>query len=340
MGVECCLEGGQCLSQASSCTNGKCSAVVDFEPAVTGGEEKLKNMADYSSNKYECRVLYTIPPATFELKSKPATIACGVDGIGAFAANPEAGITQITGDPEADGWFKVGLSNQLGVYAKESPSTTFEIYATSFVLTEAIVKASGGFNVGNTLASLTLGSFEVDDLLVGFGFKWVGGQTGGDGTMFPKVDPNGRGGFAPATSIALQNGVTGYTGTCGKIFNSAVPYGTRSLIATFQVSCGVPSVNPYGTFNYLKDCTPDPNCAPFATDLPVRGFGQRNDDETTSAFEFFYNENALQDAGIGAAEFENGWKFALTIQGTTKIENDGFTHVVGVPQALACPLPA
>jgi hypothetical protein len=335
--VKCCIEEGTCVSTGSiDCNNGQCSATVDFESIVTGEDSFSPNMASYASNEYECIVKFTASYGTEILKSSPATIACGVDGVGSFAGTAE-GITKITGDPETDGWFKVGTSNQLGVYARQSNTSTFKVYTTSFVLTQDIVDASGGFNKGNILASLTEGSFKVGDLIVGVGLKWVGQQTGiSNGNMFPKLDPDGKGFWRPSTSTVVENGAaSGNPPDCpgdlgdGKIGSALVSsIGSDRAFRTFQVSCG--PFQPFGTDFQNQDVA-------FQTELPMRAFGVTQDPSSANlplSFEILFNDNALQRTSTGVVEFQNGWKFVLGAGSPN--QEGGFVDAVGFSQPLAC----
>jgi len=337
--VECCLEGGTCVDTGTiDCINGQCSGIVDFESIITGDESFVPNMASYASNGYECIVKFTAPAGTDVMESSPATIACGVDGVGDFAATSD-GVMQISGDPETDGWFKVGISNQLGVYARKSNAATFEVYTTSFVLTQDIVDSSGGFNKGNTLASLTEGSFKVGDLLVGVGLKWVGEQTGiTNGNMFPKIDPNGQGVWRPSTSTVVENGAaSGNPDNCpadlgnGKIGSALVSsIGSDEAFRTFEVSCG--PLQPFGNDFQNQD-------AAFQAELPMRAFGITEDPSSTNlplSFQILFNGNAMQQINdLNIAEFVSGWKFVLGA-GNNNQQNE-FIDAVGFSQPMACP---
>ena len=340
--VNCCLNGSSicatALSSVISCTGSSCLAQVDFETLVTVGTEKQQNMIAYADANYECTVTYKFPGGIETLKSNPAILVCGVDGAGAFAATT-SGITQITGDPAADGWFKVGLSSQLGVYGKQKSNTAFEVYTTSFYLTQSIIDATSGYNKGNTKASLTLGSFQLGDRLIGVGIKWIDGQQGKNQGMFPKIDTDGKGFFRPSTSTATADGMVSGSSNCGTStglrngkISSAVanPSNTNRAFSSFQVSCF--PTKPFGA-DFLNTDGGDPNGAPFHTLLPMRAFGMTDASSQPQSFEMIFNDDALRrNSSLGVVNFENGWKFVL---GAGNSDGD-FTDTVGFTQPLAC----
>jgi len=283
-------------------------------------------------------------------------------------------ITTITGDPETDGWFRVGTSNQLGTYVKHSSQASFRLFTTSFVLTQSIIDAAKAVipssgNPGNTGESLEKGAFQVGDVIVGVGIKYINGHEGNeDMPITGSVNPDGTGlGLLPATNVATC-ATDAYSERCG--FSSALNLGDFSISGSvdgnqngrfysrFRIITGIdPSATancvssgstqtfgttgcPYGN-NFIDTIGTDPidNTNPtFHMDLPLRTIVKRVASKTTIAsVQLLYNVGKLQldthnnIAGVPIRDFASGWKFAFSH--TTTL--DDFVNTVGTGQ-LVC----
>jgi hypothetical protein len=273
--------------------------------------------------RYTC----TVTTVTAKGSSAPVefTIPC----------NTQLPNAEITGDPAADGWIRIGRSNELGVWAEQTVTNTFDVYFTSFVVTDAN-SVTGNVNRGNTAAALKLGSFSeaaeggAGVPVVGIGFKYVESQALGTITMFPKVGKASLATFAAGASVDTSTPgiVSGSASGLGGISSAAaVVYGTTRLFSTYRlVGTGdCPGTGcPYGNEFYNTDGG-NLNAAPFHTNLPMRGYGVAG-----QSYEFLFKI----DGGSGQAVFDDGWSFVLGIANS----NDAFTNVVGLGLPSACPL--
>jgi hypothetical protein len=271
-------------------------------------------------------------------------------------------VSKISGDPAADGWFKLGASNQLGLYAGGDSSAQFDVYMTSFRITQDIITASSatptGF-VGNTIASLDAGAFAVGDLVVGIGMKWTKDAIGSSNTWYNSLDQDGTGVLSgsfeglkltPATAVPCTTGVScgitsgGATGTGGirnaNVFTQDVGKGfymfrvVNAADGTSSTCASSPAANvnagcPYGDF--IKSPTED---------VPLRGFGINSAPGGNKAisYQFIYNVDKLKNGELPFVDpsvqpplkdFASSWLF--------KLANDPpQTEVTGIGQ-LACP---
>jgi hypothetical protein len=124
----------------------------------------------------------------------------------------------FTRDPAADGWTKVGSTDQgtptLGGWSSGSATTNFDIYRTSFVLsgTDKVNPPASGtprgdaFLLGNSPEACPSGatcnvgtSWKAGDRIVGLGVKMRSPQQGGLLDSRPDLW-----GFSPMLSLALN----------------------------------------------------------------------------------------------------------------------------------------
>lgn len=174
--------------------------------------------------------------------------------------------TAITGDPQQDGWFRVGSSDQAGVYVAQKRTVKFDVYTTSFRLTQALVDSvqaarsssctsnypSSGTPcayLGNAAEAFTSGgysSWAVGDTIIGIGFKYISGQVGtSQTTMFPKLNQDGRGTnsggiFAANDPVACSNatacpGASACPDVCGMPSCSLATCGNGSIASAAAV---------------------------------------------------------------------------------------------------------
>ena len=224
--VNCCLNDttvcAAAASSAISCSSGTCSATVDFSSlvidlAIPSDPAKVNNMRNFASNNYKCVIEYSFPPGTDVLKTDPATIACGLEGVGPLAAS-SAGISSITGDPEADGFFKIGNANESGVYARITEAANYlpqyDVYVTSFLWDDSISQTNGALQNPS--------QFSNGDLVIGVGYKVTQQGTVNPGDTLLKVDPTfALESYRPSTNLATNkdddNGDgSGGAGECGE----------------------------------------------------------------------------------------------------------------------------
>ena len=328
----CCLgtdPSTDCATNStSSCDGTSCSAEINFQTLVEGGvddEAAIAKMTAFASNNFNCTVDYMVPPGT-ELTSEPATIACGLDGAGALAAT-NAGPTQITGDPEADGFFKIGSTLQLGTYVRKTAGDSiaeFDLYVTSFIWSDSISPVSGG-----SLQDPSV--FENGDLVIGVGLKSpVANNRGNTGL---KVDPfNAPETYRPSTVVDVDSNGMGSTkgGECavGR-FNLQVQT-TTGLYDVFE-ECPTP---PPGTnlprFSFTTATADETIELPL---LPGNWF--ETDDDTGFEILFKPDDIATFQETVVPESFEAGWKFVMYGYFSGAFQTDA----VGFGLPLSCPAP-
>jgi len=285
----------------------------------------------------------------------------------ALSSDTGFNIATVSGDPEADGWFYVGDSNQLGTYAKQSSATRFGVYITSFTLTQSIINAASSIpvsNPGNTGASLGLGAFEVGDVIVGVGVKYFDTQEGSPTFVFGSINPDGTGvGLTPATNVD-ECAADPDSATCGAtsainlgdFSNSGVLYVDGRFYATYRIITSIdpPAVDcvggntgqsigttgcPFGNqfLNTIGEPQDFANPA-FHMSLPMRGMAKKaTDSNNIQSIQLLYNVNKLQldtqngITDIAVRDFTSGWKFKFSHMNTL---ND-FVDTVGMGQ-LVC----
>lgn len=312
-------------SSASTCVGTSCSAEVNFESLVTGvvdDQTAIDKMTDFASNNFACTMEYTTPTGT-EVTSDPATIACGVDGVGALAATAAAP-SQITGDPAADGFFNIGSSTQLGTYVRKTAGGSiapFDLYVTSFIWSDSISTSNGTPQDPSV--------FEVGDLVIGVGLKSAVANDRGNTGL--KVDPfKATATYRPSTVVdVVSNGMgSNKGGECaiGR-FNLQVQT-TTGLYDHFD-SCPTPPVGtPLPRFSFT---TATADVTPSLPLLPGNWF--ETVDET--GFEILFKPEdiaAFQDTP--GVSFEAGWKFVMYGYFPGPLQTDA----VGFGLPLACPV--
>ena len=154
-----------------------------------------------------------LPPGL--LYTKATVVASVARATGPAAAAPLACLPsakqpiQITGDPERDGWFLLGSSDQLGLWCRYSTQERYNVYATSFYIDTST--AVYGATAGNDAASFRAGSFVAGGtpgglLVVGIGFKVAAGFASSNADTYTKIDPTGQGTTRPATTVGGTDG--------------------------------------------------------------------------------------------------------------------------------------
>jgi len=280
-------------------------------------------MTAFASNNFNCTVDYMVPPGT-ELTSEPATIACGLDGAGALAAT-NAGPTQITGDPEADGFFKIGSSTQLGTYVRKTAGDSiaeFDLYVTSFIWSDSISPVSGG-----SLQDPSV--FENGDLVIGVGLKSsVANDRANTGL---KVDPfNALETYRPSTVVDVDSNGMGSTG------------GGQCAVGRFNLQVQ----NTKGLYDVYKQCDPTYGerfdittaTAEASLDPPVLllpGNWFETDDDTGFEILFKPDDIATFQETVVPESFEAGWKFVMYGYFSGPLQTDA----VGFGLPLSCPAP-
>ncbi len=325
----CCLgtdPSTDCATNStSSCDGTSCSAEINFQTLVEGvvdDEAAIAKMTAFASNNFNCTVDYMVPPGT-ELTSEPATIACGLDGAGALAAT-NAGPTQITGDPEADGFFKIGSSTQLGTYVRKTVGDSiaeFDLYVTSFIWSDSISPVSGG-----SLQEPSV--FENGDLVIGVGLKSsVANDRANTGL---KVDPfNALETYRPSTVVDVDSNGMGSTG------------GGQCAVGRFNLQVQ----NTKGLYDVYKQCDPtdgerldittataEESLDPLVLLLPGNWF--ETDDDTGFEILFKPDDIATFQDTTGVS-FEAGWKFVMYGYFSSAFQTDA----VGFGLPLSCPAP-
>ena len=148
--VQCCLpsESEDCTAEIepTSTDDGPNTFVdIDFTDLINGNKEKIKS---YAQNNYECGAKLCKSDICGELIL--ATIKCGYNSGDSFSKT--GSITQITGDPLADGFFSIGSSGveegvfiNPGVFVRDSSGTSIpsiKVFVASFIFDANLLKGS------------------------------------------------------------------------------------------------------------------------------------------------------------------------------------------------------
>ena len=301
-------------------------------------KENIDNMISFASNNYECKVSYKFSPETVALESDAAVLACGLGGVGSFAANL-TGISQITGDPEADGFFKIGFANESGGYIRTTGEPSyipgFEVYVTSFIWNDGIVEENGSERDSEP-------AFADGDMVIGFGYKVIQDGTVDRGNTLVKVDPFALiESFRPSTILEPKpqaNGVgSGFGGDCtvGRFFLNIGPDNAKS-----------------GKWYYISQCNPgDSENFDYTTDIDLKTEAKKllpgnfyYNQDSPKTFEMLLNANQIFTSNFQntpSVQFEQGWKFVLSgairnpnpTPGVSTFQSDGSGF--GLPLACA-----
>lgn len=235
-----------------------------------------------------------------------------------------AGAVTLTGNPLADGWQLQGNS-QGAINAGGSTVNNYDVYTTAFTLDLSGDSVTTS-DLGNTHASLGLGSFQDGDQIIGVGVKWNEGQESGY-NFFLKLDPD-QNSFAPG-----QTSFSSYS-TDGDIQISGVDYTTNRVFDNYRVNNGGNTgYYPYGQ-NFLNTDGGNPDAGPFHTNLPARGFGLAGANGWTS-YEFLVNISAIQrSTEIDGGPFGSHYNFYF---GTGSHTDATYTDVVVTGAAVPEP---
>lgn len=200
--VTCCFDD-TCHTYNSSTISSEID--IDFSDFTLGENSTIDAslMEACSRNGYECTVI-ACNDFGCSNSSSAAQIVCPSNGF----YTP----SQITGDPEADGWFKIGDSGSLGTFVANldgAPGiTNFGVYMTSFVWDENLEPQNvfKGFR-----------NFRTGDPVIGIGFV-VTNRIDTKSFEF-KFDTNGLGPFRPSTTTVLshQDGVGDFTSAAFRV---------------------------------------------------------------------------------------------------------------------------
>ena len=228
------------------------------------------------------------------------TTSCLVAALVAAASGSALADIVIDGGASWNGWTSVSSSQATGIWVKGATDRTYDIYRTTFTLTSTqgvsgtrLADGSAGDGsgyTGNDNASLTGGSWQVGDRIIGMGISYTGSTRGS--TWFFKID-TGADNVVPASTFGAGDGVTGSAaGDISAYIGN--PYFPRGLVRQYSIFTAPSSgssdnfIVPYGIGHSLA--------------APVRSFSILDPGSQVLArsIQFFINVDAVLRSNGGA----------------------------------------
>jgi hypothetical protein len=228
------------------------------------------------------------------------TTSCLVAALVAAGSGSALADIVIDGGASWSGWSSVASSQTSGVWINGATNRTYDIYRTSFTLsaTQGVsgtrladgAPGDGSGYTGDNAASLTSGSWQVGDRIIGMGIAYTGSTRGA--TWFFHTDRNGDSKSA-ASSFGASDGVsTSNAGdTSSYISNVFFPRGQVSQYSIFT------SFSSDGTNNFIFPYGQLPSLA-----MPVRSFSilEAGSAVRSQSMQFFINVDAVLRSNGGA----------------------------------------
>jgi len=246
----------------------------------------------------------------------------------------------INGGSSWSGWTLQGNAQTAGIWVSGSTTRNFDMYQSYFTLdgTQAV---TGSPNCGDSSSSLSSGSWQLGDRVLGVGLAYGGGQTVRN--LWVTMDFGGDS-INAASSVGANNGTYSYnTGDATTYFagTSQAPITNHFRNFTYSVFNGY---SADGSSNFTQPYGPgyDNSLAD-----PVRSFAIASDGDLSNAtsFQMFYNIDAAIRAGVGTgnfvagtskvgiAEFDASW--SGTFQSYAAVPAPGAAALVGLAGLMA-----
>ncbi len=207
----------------------------------------------------------------------------------------------INGGSSWSGWTLMGNAQTAGTWVEGSTSRNFNLYQSYFTL-NGTQSVTGSPNCGDASSSLTSGSWQSGDRVVGVGLAYGGGQDARN--IWMTMDFGGDN-ITAASSVGGSGGsftynagdATGYfSGGSSGFANNHFRNFTYSIFNGYSADGGSNYTQPYGPGydNTLQN--------------PIRSFAVATGSSLTDAtsIQIFYNVDAAIRAGLGTGNFVGG----------------------------------
>lgn len=175
---------------------------VDFKQKILDvGQSRMEK---FSQGDYTCTVSLCLGECG---QPTTANIKCGFGGFNSFSSSE---ITQITGDPSNDGWFRVGNldDDSIGALADIKSTGTYygdkipkvDVYAAAFIVTDSITFDAASGEQGN---------FQTGDRVIGVGWVATDSWVTNTANLYFKLAPSSGNGWRPSTVNSRTGGFNG-----------------------------------------------------------------------------------------------------------------------------------